>query len=197
MKWYGNKPLVIHRPDSVFCELAVDEWEQSGLMAVRRVAQSERSGLQERYGATRDMVHEICSMHAENAVQIILGEKWHQHDRDATERIVNPKGPDVGNVQVRQAAGGRNNSLIVRPNDADSAVFLLVLGWHRLYELTGWFRGSEAKQEAYKCAPDPSRPAAWMVPCSKLHPVSTLPGIDKELGNRFVNSRTRDMVLSK
>lgn len=194
MIWYANRPFVVHRDDSVFSELTIDEWEESGLMAVRRAAQSERTQLRNVAGAFRDMFHELSSMHAEKALHLVIGGTWHQYERDNDGHLRNLKGADVAGHQVRQAAGGRNSSLIVRPHDRDDDIFVLVLGWHRLYELTGWMTGAEAKQRTFLCAPDPSRPKAWMVPNQKLHPIRELPNFPQNATDRFVSKKTHDIV---
>jgi hypothetical protein len=192
--WYANRPLVVHREDSIFGELTVDEWEESGLMGVRRAAQSERANLHLKYGSVRDMFHELSSMHAERAAHIVLGGEWHQYDRDRDTKIRNVKGPDVAEYQIRQAAGGKNRSLIIRAGDKEEELFILVLGWHRLYEITGWMKASDAKQPRYHCSPDPGRPAAWMVPPEHLRPIRDLPGIDRNVADRFVSKDAHGLV---
>lgn len=188
---YCNRPFEVHRKDSYFVELEIDEWAESAHMAVNRQVASERAGLQHTYGSTRDMDREMASMHAELAFSIFTGEKWHQHERDATQRIENVHGPDVGGFQVRQAAGGKNRSLLVRSGDSGDDLFFLILGWHRLYEIVGWMRGDEAKVDRHVSAPDPTRPVIWMVPPDKLHPVSALIPDAKD---RFVEKRTIAVV---
>lgn len=169
---YQNRPFSVHRPDSYFVELTIDEWAESAHMAVNRQVASERASLRHTYDSSRDMFREITSMHAERAFSVFTGMVWHQIERDTKDEIVNVHGPDVGEYQVRQAPGGKNRSLIVRDGDRPDDVFVLVLGWHRLYEITGWMTGAEARQSRYRMAPDPSRPPCWMVPPEALHPIS-------------------------
>jgi len=191
---YAGKPFVVHRVDSIFSELTVDEWEEASILGIRRSAESERENLRQRYGATRDLFHEISSMHAEKAFHVITGGKWHQYDRDNETDLHNLKRHDVDRYQVRQDAGGRNSSLIVRANDNDADVFVLVLGWHRLYEIVGWMTAKEAKQKKYLCAPDPSRPSAWMVPNRDLHPIREVPDFPQGTTDRFVSKETHAIV---
>lgn len=194
MTFYAGKPFEVHRVDSLFCELTVDEWEESAILGIRRSAESERANLSQQYGATRDLFREISSMHAEKALAVLTGGKWHQYDRDNESEIRNVKRPDVDGYQVRQASGGRNSSLIVRPRDDDDAIFVLVLGWHRLYEVTGWMTGREAKKQKYISAPDPSRPKVWMVPNRDLHPIRTAPNFPVDISDRFVSRSTHGIV---
>lgn len=190
---YNRQPLVVHRPDSFFIELTIDEWERSCLMGTKRHVASERARLNLRFGSKRDILGDITSMHAEHAFAIFSGEHWHQIERDATDLIENAKGPDVGTYQVRHAFGARNSSLIIRDNDRDDEVFVLVLGQHRLYEITGCIRAKDAKQSRWRCAPDKSRPDAWMIPCVDLNPVHSLQLPNKD---RFSERETVSLVRS-
>ena len=106
---YAGKPFVVHRVDSIFSELTVDEWEEASILGIRRSAESERENLRQRYGATRDLFHEISSMHAEKAFHVITGGKWHQYDRDNETDLHNLKRHDVDRYQVRQAAVGESH----------------------------------------------------------------------------------------
>lgn len=103
---------------------------------------------------------------AEMAVAKALGRYW-------DGGIDTYKGGDVGSYQVRWTPK-ESNSLIVRAQDADDAVFILVTGVSPHYVVQGWVTGGEAKQPQW--ARDPNgRPAAYFVPQQALHPLTTLP----------------------
>ncbi len=78
--------------------------------------------------------------------------------------------PDVDGVQVRhtQHTTGR---LIVRDNDSDEEIFVLVTGSHPDYELRGWCFGRDAKQEKYLQRGDHP---AWFVDQSGLRNIEEL-----------------------
>jgi len=76
--------------------------------------------------------------------------------------------PDVGALQVRSTSLG-HGSLIVRENDADDDVFVLML-FERpsTFRFGGWMTGEEAAQRKYRRAPN-GRPPAYFVPQADLH----------------------------
>lgn len=97
---------------------------------------------------------------------------------------------DVGSYQVRTRRYGAAR-LIVRTDDKDSDVFVLVLpgvtdvekvinpSVHRTWRMVGWIRGGDAKQ--YEWRDDPrGRGAAYFVPHNALNPMITLP-FDEEM----------------
>lgn len=83
------------------------------------------------------------------------------------------KAGDVGGYQVRWSPT-HSNSLIVRPPDADDAVFIFATGLCPDYRVQGWMRGGDAKQEQW-CRQPNGRPPAYFVPASALHSIDTLP----------------------
>lgn len=70
--------------------------------------------------------------------------------------------PDVGSVEVR-ATRLDVGSLIVRDNDADDRVFVLVTGTPPQVEIRGWIRGGDAKRPEFSRNPNAYR-QAWFVP---------------------------------
>lgn len=102
---------------------------------------------------------------AEKAFCKFMGWQW--------SGLVNTfKLPDCGaNVQVRHTmltAG----CLIVRPNDADDEIFVLVTGRMPMFTVCGGLFGRDAKQRQYfKAYAD--RPGAYFVPQSSLKMLKT------------------------
>ena len=76
--------------------------------------------------------------------------------------------PDVGVVQIRhtQLPSGH---LIVRQDDKDCEVFVLVIGTHPHYRIVGWMRAGDGKQDEWK-----RDEFSWFIPQSSLHEISSL-----------------------
>lgn len=63
-----------------------------------------------------------------------------------------------------------DGSLIVRDNDPDDRIYILVTGEPPSMTVVGWITGAEAKQPQWLRNPHGHRPA-WFVPQSALQPV--------------------------
>lgn len=75
-------------------------------------------------------------------------------------------GGDVGTIQVRTRSKDYYD-LIVRQDDADDDCFVLVVGTAPNYNVVGWIRGRDAKQEQWSKTHG-DRPAAYFVPQANL-----------------------------
>lgn len=94
------------------------------------------------------------------------------------------KQADLGcGIQVRQAQKRKDPknpgqylpvSLIVRPDDKEEDVFILVVGTIPTFKISGWLPGIDAMQEKYIKNPNKG-PEAWFVPQCDLRPIETLP----------------------
>ena len=83
------------------------------------------------------------------------------------------KAPDIGgNVQIRTRSKD-NYELIVRPDDSDTDVFVLVTGKAPNFCVRGWIAGKDAKQAEWSKT-YANRPAAFFVPQSELKDLSEL-----------------------
>ena len=80
------------------------------------------------------------------------------------------KKPDVCGFQVRTALSHKN--LIIRPIDSGDDNFVLVTGNSPFYEIHGWIKGSEGKQDKFWRTD--VRAPAWFVPIEYLNPFETL-----------------------
>ena len=80
------------------------------------------------------------------------------------------KKPDVCGFQVRTALSHKN--LIIRPIDSGEDNFVLVTGNSPVYEIHGWIKGSEGKQDQFWRTD--VRSPAWFVPIKYLNPFETL-----------------------
>lgn len=76
------------------------------------------------------------------------------------------KGGDVGDIQVRTRSKDEWD-LIVRDDDDDKNVFVLVVGMAPIYRMVGWLRAKDAKKEEYKQFYG-NRPPAFFVPQNEL-----------------------------
>lgn len=72
-------------------------------------------------------------------------------------------------VEVR-ATAGTSNRLIVRANDPDDRMYVLVVGEPPTMTVVGWIYGHEAKRDEWRDNPHGHRPA-WFVPQSALRPI--------------------------
>ena len=80
-------------------------------------------------------------------------------------------GDDVpGGWQIRTRSR-MDYELIVRPDDPDDALFLLVLGVAPHYVVKGWITGREAKRKEWSRSYG-DRPAAYFVPHDALTPLA-------------------------
>jgi hypothetical protein len=83
------------------------------------------------------------------------------------------KDPDLPyGIQVRTRSR-HDYDLIVRDDDADAEMFVLVTGSNGSYVVHGWMLGDEAKQDRWRRMHG-GRPAAYFVPKNELRPLGTL-----------------------
>jgi len=81
---------------------------------------------------------------------------------------------DVGShLQVRTKPQKRSRDpwLTLHPKDKDEDVFVLVCGDAPVFELAGWIRGSEGKDQKWWSDPQQTQRYAFFVPASQLHPM--------------------------
>lgn len=136
------------------------------LWALERMKESEKKGLSVSK-ISRVWGEEITGTLCELAVAKYLGVY--------PEFTVNTfKAPDVSGLQIRGTThpAGR---LIVRPDDRDVDVFVLVIRNFNTFDIKGWVTGAKAKQVGTKEAPN-NRPPCWFVPPEKLNKLDLLPG---------------------
>lgn len=88
------------------------------------------------------------------------------------------KEPDLPLIQVRTRSR-HDYELLVRPEDDDAAIWLLVTGNCPSYWLRGWAMGQECKREEW-LREHGQRPRAHFVPTSALRPIRHLKeGLDR------------------
>jgi hypothetical protein len=154
---------------AVTVDLTWPELMQAALVGIMRHVHNLRGRRRDAYGAER-------------------GDGWGNHIEGAAGELAVAKqrraywagegvfrGDDVPGLQVRTRSEHRYE-LIVRPDDCDAAIFVLVTGRAPHFDVRGWITGAEAKQPEFWKAIANDRPAAYFVPATRLHKWSTLPG---------------------
>lgn len=152
-------------------ELSLTEWHHAVQTAVLRMMVSSASRLRhastyERNWAQR-LDEEVTGSVGEIAVAKSIGQ-FHIGSVNTFHRV-----PDCfGNAEVR-ATRRENGCLIVRDNDADDRLFVLVVGDPPVVRIVGFLRGADAKRDEWLRNPHGHR-AAWFVPQAALHPINEL-----------------------
>ena len=128
-------------------------------IATRRMNESIRQGLKDKAGCKRNLPGDILGCRGELALAKALGEEW-------DESVNTFKNPDVGDVQVRATELDRG-SLIIRPNDPDDHMYVLVTGVAPNFIVRGYIYGKDAKHAKFVRSPNGREPA-YFVPQSAL-----------------------------
>lgn len=102
---------------------------------------------------------------AEMAVAKFLGTYW-------SGSVNSFKLPDLRNVQVRHTSRS-SGRLIVRQNDSDLDVYVLVTGTAPTFRVHGGIRGRDAKRDEWLSDPN-GRGPAWFVPPEALGDLTKL-----------------------
>lgn len=135
-------------------------------VAAMRHAEALHSHRADRHGLRADddgLAKHMLGAAGEIAVARLLGRYWGGD-------VCTFKRADIGtSVQVRTRSRD-DYDLIVRHDDADGDVFILVTGSLSRLTVRGWVYGHEAKRPEY-LAPHGGRPEAYFVPQSALRPV--------------------------
>lgn len=125
----------------------------------------------EQLGAARGRDISVLGCLGETAAAKSLGLAW-------TPGSFHDLGADgVGDFEIRTTER-HSNSLIVRPDDHDERIYILVTTedpQRRTFTVQGWYpcRGAKLRTE-FKRAPN-GRPAAWFIPASALIDMRFLP----------------------
>lgn len=143
--------------------LTAFEIEVAQLLAIRRIISSETKQLKSK--SLMGNVRPYDSEYVGAACEIAFA-KWTGTYPGLT--VDTFKAPDVAGMQVR---GTRytTGKLIVRGDDKDSDVFVLVICGEKGFEIKGWVTGGKAKQIGEQKAPNGDA-LCWMVPANKLYP---------------------------
>lgn len=142
-------------------ELTSAELMQGALVGVMRHVESLKSRRTPGYGASKD----LWSLHLEGALGEMAFAKAMSIYWGGT--VCSFSGADLGdNLQVRTRSK-HDWDLLVRPQDADDHIYILVTGTAPNYVVRGWIVGSEAKRPHYLQSYG-NRPDAYFVPQEDL-----------------------------
>ncbi len=141
------------------------ELSMAAQVGSRRQIEALTKGLPDKHGFGGEdgwTVH-IEGACGEMAVASALGRYW--------SGSVNTfkSGGDVGTVQVRTRSR-HDYDLIVRRDDRDNDIFILVTGLAPRFEVRGWIRGADARRSEW-LRTHGNRPAAYFVPQTALMPI--------------------------
>jgi hypothetical protein len=149
-------------------ELEPNELNLAALVGVRRHICALQGRRPDKHGLKPEdgwLVH-IEGACGELAVAKYLGAYW--------KPTVNTfkSGHDVAGCQVRTRSK-EDYDLLVRPDDKDEDIYVLVTGYAPRYRIRGWMRGKDAKQKRWVHAYG-NRPPAYFIPADELNPPEDL-----------------------
>lgn len=140
-------------------------WLASGV-GIRRHIEALRKGSRDTFGAKQSWDLHVEGACGECAAAKAIGRYWNgsvntYHD-----------GGDIGAIQVRTRSEDTYD-LIIRDNDPDGALFVLVTGRAPQYCVRGYIRGRDGKRAEWRKTYG-GRDAAFFVPQSALQPIERI-----------------------
>ncbi len=147
--------------------LAPNEFYYASTIGVMRQIKNLQNRRRDRYGAQKE---DGWRMHIEGACGECAFAKWMGMFWSGS--LENLRAADVGAYEVRTRSRPYYD-LIVHPNEADDARFVLVLGTAPHFKLAGYMYGRDAKDQRYWSDPAGGRPA-FFVPQKELQPIEEL-----------------------
>lgn len=148
--------------------LTLGELHMAAEIGVLRQLEAIRKKLPDRHGFDGDTgwtIH-IEGAAGEIAVAKVLGKYW-----GGTVNTFKSEG-DVGKLEVRTRSKDYYD-LIVRDNDKDDSIFILVTGKSPTFNVVGWILGKDAKNPEWKQTYG-DRPSAYFVPQKELKSIEFL-----------------------
>ena len=158
--------------DPIWVTLTSSELLSAGSIGLARHAKSIKRGQPDCHGYGGDSG---WSLHIEGACGELAAAKASGRYWPATiDSFKN--GDDVSGFQVRTRSK-HEWDLIIRDDDKDDRIFVLVTGQAPRYAVRGWIRARDGKKDEH-VREHGSRPSAWFVPQVALLPMETLPPKD-------------------
>jgi hypothetical protein len=155
--------LVRYNEQDISVTLSSAEIISAATVGALRFAESVSSGRRDSHGF--DKSKSGLSLHIEGACGEVAFAKCRGLYWGAT--VNSFKAADLErNIQVRTRSS-HDYDLIVRSDDADTDVFVLVTGVCPNYLVRGWMYGKDAKKDEFS-KDYGGRPSAYFVPASKL-----------------------------
>jgi len=137
-------------------------------LAEKRIIGAHELGLHDKHGASKlkNLEYHLLGARGEIAFRKFIGS-----DEALTVNTFRSV-PDVKNYEVRTRRE-HHFDLILRKDDPDHKIYVLVTGSGCKYNIAGWLRGSERYSHETKTYSN--RPKAWFIPQSALHHMDDLP----------------------
>lgn len=145
------------------------EWHEilmAAAIGVNRYVESRRKGLKD-FITIQGYGDNKWDMDIEGAASEMVVAKYLELYWDGS--INSFKGGDVGRLQIRSARP-HDYKLIVRNNDSNTDLFVLVTGSSPTYRIHGYTNGKQAKQAKWWKVPG-GKPGAYFVPQEELKPL--------------------------
>lgn len=163
----------IYRPPdtAILVKLDPHEMAAAAYVGVRRHLGAVTKGLQEKHGCDGSWDHHILGAMGELALAKWLGVYW-AGTVDVFKRV-----PDVAGVEVRTRPR-HDYDLIIRDDDDEERVYVLVTGRGPEFRLRGWVKGLESRDLRWR-KDHGGREDAWFVPQDALHPMDELPTLTR------------------
>lgn len=149
-------------PAAINVRLTWYELFMASQVGVKRHVEALQRGLPDRHGCNPD---DGWSVHIEGACGEMAAAKAMGRFYSGSVNTFRDGG-DVGSIQVRTRSK-EGYELIVRENDRDDDVFVLVVGRAPMFRVLGWMRGRDAKQAEWR-KEHGGRVAAYFVPTAAL-----------------------------
>jgi hypothetical protein len=142
--------------------LSQEEVEIAAMIGCRRRAESKARGRIDNHGLGKADLWaiDIEGAAAEMAYCKFRGKFW-------SGSVNSFKGPDCGqNVQIRSTHHDYG-CLIIRHQDSDNDIYVLLVGVCPTFTICGWIKGVDGKSEEFAQSPN-GRPPAFFIPQHKL-----------------------------
>lgn len=147
--------------------LSKKDLEEACAIAKERMDACASLGLHNKHGAEEknNFKYHILGARGEIALK-----KFLKSDQKLTVNTFKNK-PDIENFEARTARED-DYDLILREDDPDHKIYILVVGSSCKYRIAGWIKGSERYVHEKKTFNH--RPKAWFIPQSYLHDMNEL-----------------------
>lgn len=147
--------------------LSRNELQEAVCIARQRMEGVKNLGLKDKHGAETDRNFDYHLLGAK-------GEIAFKKFINSNEKIsVNTfkKIPDISGFEVRTRSH-EDYDLIIRKDDPDDRIYVLVVGEGCRFRIVGWIRGAE--KYTFQTKTFNRRPKAWFIPQSALHEIESI-----------------------
>jgi hypothetical protein len=152
-------------------KLSFSEMKMAAAVGITRHIAALQDGRNDKHGAKKE---DGWSNHIEGACgELAVAKLYNVHWPGSVNAF---KSPDLGALIQIRTRSRHDYDLIVRDDDLDGDVYILVTGVAPDFAVRGWILGSDAKQQKWRAAHG-GREVAFFVPQGALHPMEALPEI--------------------